>query len=63
MYKKQLPELQSKDKKSSPSSIDVESSRVSTEVDYTTTNNPKSTTDKWNDMGNAGTIVLWKKLR
>ena len=54
---KSLPGLQSKDKESSLSYIGVESSRFSTEVDYTTTIDTKPTKDEWNNMSNAEKFV------
>ena len=65
-----LTELQSKDKESYLSFSGVESSSVSTEVDYTTTADPKLTPYKWNNMVNAekdvsGTIEenkYWKLI-
>ena len=60
MHKKPLTELQSKEKESSPLSIGVASSRVPTEVDYTTTIDPKTTPDKWNNMGNSEKYVYGK---
>ena len=44
-FKNSLPELPSEEKKSYPSSIGVESIRVSTEIDYTTKFDPKPTPD------------------
>ena len=48
-----LADFQSKDKESYPSYICVESSRVSTEVDYSTKVYSKPTPDKLMNMGNA----------
>ena len=45
---------------SSTSYIGVESNRVSTEVDYTNTIDPKPTPDKRNNMGNVEKICFWK---
>ena len=55
-----MPELQSKQKKSSTSSIGVEFSRISTEIDYTTTNNPKPTTDSCKTKVNTEKYVSVK---
>ena len=57
--KNSLPELQSKEKESSPSYIGVDSSRVSSEVDYTTTIYPKPTSYEWTNTVNAENIPLW----
>ena len=49
---KSQPKLQSKDKKSTISSLDVESSWVSTELDFTNTINPTPTREESDNMDN-----------
>ena len=50
---KSQPNLQSKDKESNPLSLDVASSWFSTEVDYSSSNDPKPTREELGNMGNS----------
>ena len=54
-----LLDFQSKDMESSNSSIGVESSRVTTEVDYSTRVDYLPTQDKLKNMFNAEKILFW----
>ena len=54
------PKLQSKYKESTPSSLDVASSWVSNEVDYTTGINHKPTKEELDNMGNTEKDVFGK---
>ena len=57
---KTYPKLQTKDKESTPSSVDVTLSKVSTEVDYSTQIGHKPTRKELYNMGNSETICLLK---
>ena len=56
------PKLQSKYKKSTTSYLDVASSWVSTEVDYTTVIDPKPKIEELNNMGHSEKICFWKNI-
>ena len=51
--KKSLPDFQSKERESSPSYISVESSRVPTEVEYSTKFDQKTTQYELKNMSNV----------
>ena len=59
---KSKPKLQSKDKESTPLYLDLASSWVSTEVDYTTTIYPKPTREELDIMVNAEKYASEKNI-